>query len=325
MHRLIILLAGTLVSCSLHAQSSLHLASDIWPPFTNEPGHRATASELVDEALRRSGITASTTIGDFGTVIDGIRSGTFDGSAALWYSGDRAEYLLYSDTYLQNRLVLVGRKTDSRLIHDLSEAAGKRVAIVGDYEYGEQLAGTPDIEWVKGASDQENLDKLLAGETDYMLVDELLIHNLIKTQPEAVETYLNVGVTPVVVRDLYFAVRKDIPEAPSIIAKFNENIKAMKSDGTYNHILKLDWISMDIDGDGKNEYVLYGENAGTSAPENAYTVSSDTRPPAVDSQQYVINGQFFQGWERVPQQYKVSPAVNNFGIDPGTGGMKISF
>ena len=45
------------------------------------------------------------------------------------------------------------------------------------------------------------------------------------------------------------------PAQADEIEKFNAEIKKMQADGTYNIILRLDWIRADVDGDGRTELV----------------------------------------------------------------------
>ena len=78
----------------------LNLASDVWPPFTDVLGEKSVAQDLVSEALHRLNIQPKTSIMEFGKVMEGIRSGEIDGSAALWKSPEREKYLLFSEPSL---------------------------------------------------------------------------------------------------------------------------------------------------------------------------------------------------------------------------------
>src|SRR6185369_1113400 len=99
----------------------LKLASDVWPPFTDVDSSHAFALDLVKEALARTKVQEHTDILDFKKVMEGIQNGTYDGSAALWHSPERAAYLLYSEPYLENRLILVGKKGSNVNATSLSE------------------------------------------------------------------------------------------------------------------------------------------------------------------------------------------------------------
>ena len=66
----------------------------------------------------------------------------------------------------------------------ISDLAGKRVAAVGRYAYGEQVDNAVGVYFINSRNDQDSLDKLLAGEVDYMLVDELVARYLMTYQPD---------------------------------------------------------------------------------------------------------------------------------------------
>src|SRR3954447_26930847 len=86
--------------------TEVRLASTLWSPFTSTSDKARFALDLVEEALRRVGVKAATTIVPDGKLTDVIQSREFAGSGAIWKDGERERYLIYSEPYLQNRLVL---------------------------------------------------------------------------------------------------------------------------------------------------------------------------------------------------------------------------
>lgn len=307
LHNKYYLFVLVLNACVVSGQTTtLKLASDVWPPFTDVESKNAFAIDLVEEALARAKVQSNTEILGFTEALEGIRGGKFDGSAALWYSPERAEFLLYSEPYLENRLILVGKKGSNVNADSLSELKGKRIAVVESYEYGTLVDQATNLKLVSGSSDQQNLERLLKGEVDYMLVDALLIEYLLKYQSEEAAKYLEIGTNTMIRLPLYFAIRKEIPGADTIVKKFNEEIKEMILEGTYNRILQLNWIAADVDGDGQTEFVLSGDKAGTEEPVNSYVLVSQSDQAKTGAGHYVIEGQMYDSWESVPQVYKVS-------------------
>ena len=103
----LLLAAGSVV---LSAQTPpLTLVSTAWSPFTNEPGQPRFALDLVEAALGRFGVNAKTTIVSAAEFTPSLLGGRFDGSAAAWKDPERERALIFSQPYLENRLVLVGR------------------------------------------------------------------------------------------------------------------------------------------------------------------------------------------------------------------------
>ena len=298
----------------------LVLASDTWPPFTQEAPAEAVALDLVKEALKQQYITVDARIIDFGDVIDGIRDRQFDGSAALWLTKEREQFMLFSEPYLTNQLILVGRKGSNVNAGSAAELAGNKVAVVETYAYGTKLEQVDAVEFVPGKSDQENLTRLLKGEVDYMLVDALLMEYVLKYQSEEVEKYLSVGTKTMLTRTLHFAIHRDVRDAEKIISEFNNQIQAMVRDGSYNRILKLNWVRADVDGDGTTELVLDGNKAGYKAPEAAYSVMTGNTASTVHQDKFYVEGQLYDSWEKIPETYKVAPLD-----DYGAGVRLLSF
>ena len=292
-------------------QVELRLASDLWPPFTNTADQSRLAIDLVHEALNRAEIKATTSIVDFGAVILGIQDGSFDGSGALWRSPEREILLLFSEPYLENRLVLVGRAGSDVSTASLSDLDGKKVAIVGTYSYGDTAKNATEPVFIKGQNDQENLQKLLGGEVEYMLVDELLIRYVLQHQKSDAAKFLQVGTTPLIRRTLHFAVRKAIPGSAAIVEKFDAEIKNMLADGTYNRILRLNWIRVDVDGDGRTELVPMNPQAATIPTTAGYKIlpPNASGDSADESDRYLIDGQTYEGWDNVPERYKLPEEI----------------
>ena len=307
---------------------TLRLASTPWVPFTAEEGQPRVAAYLVERALERAGYEAHTTIVPDGTLTQALLDGRFDGSAALWPSEDRQAFLLYSKPYLENRLLLVGRKGSDVSAKSFAELKGQRIAIVEGYAYGPEVDNAHDPIFVSAPSSQESLRAVLGGSADYCLLDALLVEFLFEEHAREAPEKLAVGSTPLIRRDLYFAVRKSLPDAQKIIDRFNDVLGSMVRDGSYNLALQVSWISVDVDGDGKMDMVRAGpKEVGSAPPTHSYQLrrgstegSPATSAPGIVTQQeqtrYYVNGRAYNSWEEVPESLKLQPGANQPG---GTG------
>jgi len=291
---------------------ALRLASDVWPPFTGGPDGQRVAVDLVHTALERAQIGATTKIVDWKNVETGIRRATLDGSAAMWRTERRERDLVFSEPYLENRLVLVGRKGSDVDATTMSDLSGKRVAAVGRYAYGDEVDKAVGVLFVNGRNDQDNLNKLLTGEVEYMLVDELVARYIVANQQEEAEANLEIGTTPLARRALHFAIRRDVPGAEGIVAAFNKEIRGMLTDGTYAEVLQVGWIRVDVDGDGLDELVTLGDMVGQAPPGAVYDVFGKEPETPPEKQRVFIKGSIFEGWDAIPDQYKAAgPAGQN--------------
>lgn len=321
------------------AQSSLdlRLASTPWVPFTGDANQPRVALYLVESALERAGYAARTTIVPDGTLTGLLREGKYDGSAALWAGEDRETFLLYSKPYLENRLLLVGRKGSDVSAKSLHELGGKRVGIVQGYAYGPELDAAKEPTFVRQKSTEENLRALSAGQVDYILLDALLVHYLFEQQPKRASEGLEVGSATLIERTLHFGVRKSLPGAQQIIDRFNGVLESMMRDGSYHAALQVTWLTADVDGDGREELVGVGPAVGAAPPAHSYVLFSEaTAAPPVATKQpaaapppgksqvagsggsgqharYYVGGHVYESWEEVPESFKIQPGANTVG------------
>jgi polar amino acid transport system substrate-binding protein len=287
----------------------LSFVSTEWAPFTNPPGQPRFALDLVEAALGRVGLNARTTIVSAAEFTPALVNGQFDGSAAAWKDPERERMLVFSQPYLENRLVLVGRHGADVSARALADLKGKRVAVVEGYSYGEGVDGSGPT-FVRYGSEEDCLAQLLKGSVDYTLMDELVVQYIVSNYPKESDTKLQIGSTPLITRELFLVVRRSRPDADSIVARFNAQLRGMIADRTYHRLLHVNWIRADVNGDGVAEYVPLDDRAGQSEPQRAYTLFSASEPVPANSTKpgFYVGGNIYNDWASVPDSYKVSNA-----------------
>jgi polar amino acid transport system substrate-binding protein len=282
----------------------LRLVSTAWPPFTNQAGQPRFASDLVDSALGRIGLKADTTIVEPAAFTPALLTGPYDGSAAAWKDDQREQVLLFSQAYLENRLVLLGRKGADVSATELGALKGKKIAIVGGYAYGDIDSAGPVFVRTKG--EEDSLTELLRGQVDYALMDDLVVEYLVENYAKEAQTRLQISSTPLIKKPLYFAVRKNFPDAARLITRFNAELVGMIKDRTYHKLLHVDWIRADIDGDGIPEYIPASNEIGKTAPDHAYSLVTVPTPIKPGSSRFYLGGTIYTDWATVPDKYKIS-------------------
>ena len=306
------ILTGSALAASvlLSAQATpLTLVSTEWPPFTSAPGKPRFALDLVETALGRFGLTAKTTIVSAAQFTPALLQERFDGSAAAWKDPERERVLIFSQPYLQNRLVLVGRSGADVSAKALADLEGKRIAIVEGYSYGDSIS-TSGPTWVRSSSEEDSLSRLLKRSVDYTLMDELVVDYIVSHYPQESATKLQIGSTTLLMKELHFAVRRSRPDAESIITRFNTQIRGMIADRTYHRLLHVDWIEADVNGDGVPEYVPRTDRTGPAEPLHIYHLFSAPPPPlgitTPDKPGFYVGGNIYADWASVPENYKLS-------------------
>ena len=294
-------------SISVAAQAApLRLVSTIWSPFTNASGKPRYALDLVEAGFSRVGLLSRTEFVPAADFTTSLLSDKFDGSAAAWRDPQRERVLLFSQPYLENRLVLVGRRGADVSAKALTDLKGKRVAVVEGYSYGDVAERAGPV-YVRSRSEEESVTKLLASEVDYTLIDELVAQYIVSRYPKESTSRLAIGSTPLVTRELYLAIRRTRTDAQSIIDRFNTQLRAMIADRTYNKLLDVDWIRADVDGDGVSELVPRSDKAGATAPVRFYQLFSEPEPLKYRTEPKTgvyVGGNIYSDWANVPQNYK---------------------
>jgi ABC-type amino acid transport substrate-binding protein len=295
----------------------LTLVSTVWAPFTNEAGQPRFALDLVEAALGRIKRSAKTTIVPPAQFTTALLSGKFDGSAAAWKDAERERELIFSAPYLENRLVLVGRYGADVSAKSLADLKGRRVAIVEGYAYGDAVDQS-GAAFVRAPSEEECLALLLKLTVDFALMDDLVVEFIVRNYPKESATRLQIGSNPLITRELHLALRRTLPDAESIIAGFNAQLRGMVADRTYHRLLHVDWIAADINGDNRPEYVPASDRPGPAPPQRVYTLFSTPRQlvetlPKIEVSKnpnsnagFYIGGNIYSDWASVPENYKTT-------------------
>jgi polar amino acid transport system substrate-binding protein len=304
-----VLLVLSFVSPAAYAAPAprLRLVSDAWAPFTDVPGKPRHALDLVKEALARSGIEVSFTITQWDVALLAIAQGQQDGSAAIWKTAEREQTLLFSRPYLQNRLLLVGRRGSDVSATSLAQLAGKRVALTRGYAYGRALDEAQGLVRVDVHSDAAGLRTVLEGKADYLLLDELMVRDLLRHDAARSQRLLALGTTPLIENALHLALRRELPRAAQLILAFDKAIEQMLADGSYNRVLGLAWIRADVDNDGVPENVTSSRAPRALVDPRAgatHTGYSIFLPPGGGARAgrapvYLVDGKRYDSWGEV--------------------------
>jgi hypothetical protein len=152
------------------------------------------------------------------------------------------------------------------------------------------------------------LNTALWKNADYTLVDELVVEYILKNYPGPARDFLAFGSTPLLVRTLHFAVRKDLSNAALIIDKFNSQLQVLIADHPYNRLLQLDWIQADVNGDGKLVNIPLSDQAGAVPPDHSYELvtAPSTTQDSSNSTGCPVGSKVYQNWSTVPDAFKLA-------------------
>jgi len=232
-------LATGLLFLSARAES-LKLVANYWEPFTGESlDGWGAATDLVSSALAREGYTATIHIEPWTRALDDVYKNRSDALVAVWRTADRAEHLLFSDSYFTNHLVLVARRDRHFKCTSLDDLKGLTVGVGRGYDYSDAFMKADNFIKEPALTAEQNLKKLSSGRID-LAVEDACIARYVMKQPAPgfdLDHDLEILSPALFEIPLYFGVGNKTPNSREIVDSFNRGLSSMKQDGSYRVLL----------------------------------------------------------------------------------------
>ncbi|RLA23734.1 MAG: hypothetical protein DRQ62_05895 [Gammaproteobacteria bacterium] len=217
---------------------AISIVSNQWPPYVDDSiPEKGLAVELVNKALQRKGYQPTLHIYNWQRALEGVEIGVFDATCAIWKTAKREQSLLYSEPYLTNTISFLKKKNLTVDYHGLNDLGGYVIGVLRDYAYDDRFNRSRGLIKIPENHIVQNLQKLNNGSIDLTLGDERAINY-------AIQQYLPMHIQSfeflkpaLAYKKLYMAVSKSNPAAQTIIDHFNQAIKEMQQDGSYDRII----------------------------------------------------------------------------------------
>jgi polar amino acid transport system substrate-binding protein len=223
-----------------HAEQAIDLrvTASPWSPYVsrNLPGNGVAVS-IATVALKRAGYTSSFALQKWPDDLESTRLGRYDMIASIWFTEDRARDLVFSDPIFENRVKLMVRSDSDIKISNPEALKGYRIGLVEDYAYTQGAYSKLPIEIIKATTVEENLQRLLEGNIDIVVMDEqVALYTLNNKIPGGIKQ-IRFARDALSTRQLKVAVSRKRSDAEQIISDFNNALRGMKDDGSYLDIL----------------------------------------------------------------------------------------
>lgn len=227
------------VGASAHAADFTIAALKGWPPFSGKDlPNKGFSNDVTQTALERMGHSAEIKVMPWARALEMAKRGKFEVLPSVWYSDERAKKLKFTDPIASNRIVFIKKKGDPFEFNGVESLTGKSVGIVQDYDYSEEFLNAENFERQRANSLKINLRKLLGGRVDLTLGDEFVAkYAMNKNMPDRADkvAYTEGALSE---KKLHVTFSRTLDNVDSIVADFNEELEAMREDGTYDAILK---------------------------------------------------------------------------------------
>lgn len=208
------------------------------PPYADRRlPEQGLALELVSHIMKRAGYETDISIEIWARAMEGVRIGLYDALATAWYSEERSRDFLFSEPYLESRLIMVKLRSRPFSVNDLSDLQGARLGVRADYAYGIDFDAVPELRLVEENHLIQNLLNLLNGSVDVVIGDQrtmaLQLNEYLQQQRHKFE------VLPIELpsRARHVAASRALVGSEKLVADFNRALADAKKDGTHAAIV----------------------------------------------------------------------------------------
>jgi len=217
------------------------LATDSFAPYY-APNllNNGYLTQLVKEAFKRKGYELNVKFVPWKRALEHSKLGNYDGLLGAYYKEDRTKFFEYSEKIDHTEIVFFTKK--SRYIQyvkitDLSEYV---IGVVRAYHYSKEFDKAKKYLHLFEANHvKHNIKLLIHDRVDLILGSRKVVVRLLN---QHYPLYLSEVkfITPIVQSNkLYVTISKKRKNYKKIINDFNEGLKEIIEDGTYNKILKF--------------------------------------------------------------------------------------
>ena len=226
---------------------TITLATLNWlPSFGEDLPEQGFFSALCREAFRRAGYELELKFIPWMRALEMAKYGYYDGVMGVYYCDERTRYFLFSDPIYKSREVFVVRKGFSVEYSELEDLMGMSVGIIKGYSYEPELRAM-GLELEATMDDARNLRQLFYSRIDIVIIEQRRLVHLLNTDETLQPFRDKYSILDIPFRnlDLYCTINRIRDDGAIIVEKFNRALREMRTDGTYEAILKRFNLSFD--------------------------------------------------------------------------------
>ena len=240
-----------------HPRVSIAMMLD-HPPFSvsRESGVVGFEHDLLRLITEKTGLRFEKEFGTWADALRRFRNGQVDVLASISFQRYRNDFTLYTSPYFRLPIyVFVG--DDFGDYTGLSDLAGRKVGIIRDIFYEQELREAVDAQLVRFDTHNEVTRALVLGEIDAMVQNLANINHIVKRR-----AYSNIrlggelGLPGLAAEDLRFGINPDKPELKSIIQKGLDGVTPVEWE-----TLTATWLDEGDQGQPRDVHLTDAERA----------------------------------------------------------------
>jgi ABC-type amino acid transport substrate-binding protein len=219
------------------------LAADNWQPYygDNLP-HYGPIAEIITQAFKLADYQVKIEFVPWANLLDKVRKGKYDGGFAASPTVQiKNDYYLSDLIGKSSPIVFYKRKDTTVIYRNLADLKKYRIGVVRDYVYDPAFDYAPGLQLIAANSPKNNIDNLLSGRLDLVVIDErhaqYLLDKMSPVHKNKLESMYFYPDKKEVRHELRLLISKECVEAEQIKIDFNHGLKKLLEEGTVEKIL----------------------------------------------------------------------------------------
>lgn len=209
-----------------------------WEPYYGKDlMNNGYCSDIVRAACKRAGYDITIDFVPWKRALYEARNLYFDALLGIFYSDERSEWLYYSDSFSESEMVLFalqGREISWEVIKDLKPY---RIGIENGYAYSPEFDAADFLQKKSVRKLELNINNLLEGRIDLIAASQKRLLFWVNANQPEIRRQLRIVPKPISSNKLYVAFPKAHPKAKTYVEAFNEGLRQIRNDNTYETIL----------------------------------------------------------------------------------------
>jgi polar amino acid transport system substrate-binding protein len=198
-------------------------AEDDWAPFSSVENGKPVgmAVEIVSAIFAEAGLAVQLVPMPYDRCMQQALTGRLQGCFDTAQDARlRRDYLFHAQPLFSDKALILARSDTPEIGLRLQDLDGRKVIVTSGYTYGEAFEGNPKIERVPAIGDINTLRMLRSGTADQAIVYRRVLAYLLKGKGQDLKgAFKTMGTLSV--NDLYLSFSPRMPDAKSVLRKFN--------------------------------------------------------------------------------------------------------
>ena len=217
------------------------LATDSFEPYYGPKlVNNGYVTQQVKEAFKRKGYELTIKFVPWKRALEHSKLGNYDGLLGAYYKKERTTFFVYSEKIDQTQIVFFTKKSRNIQYNKFTDLSKYVIGVVRAYHYTKEFDISKKYLHIFEANHlKQNIKLLIHDRVDLILGSKKVIVRLLNQHyPQYVSEVK--FITPILQSNkLYVTISKKRKNYKKIINDFNEGLKEIIEDGTYNKILKF--------------------------------------------------------------------------------------